>query len=109
MNLHKLAREIKKVVPTVSDCETAQLCLLLLHHSEAELTNESRLESLVKRVRIQLEHSCDQYGAVTQELQQLAESNPQEFDQDQVWILLRAIKIQDQLIKLHLGGEPLNV
>ena len=45
------------------------------------------------------------HAAMTEELETLAQSDPHEFTPDQIWVLIRAIKVQGQILQLYLG-EP---
>ena len=42
---------------------------------------------------------------MTEELESLARSDPREFTPEQIWVLIRAIKVQGQILQLYLG-EP---
>ena len=46
---------------------------------------------------------------MTQELEELAGSDPEKFSQEQVWILIRAIKVQSQVLQLYVGQPVLDV
>jgi hypothetical protein len=46
---------------------------------------------------------------MTQELEDLAASDPQSFDQEQIWILIRAIKVQSQVLQMYVGHPLLDV
>jgi hypothetical protein len=39
----------------------------------------------------------------------LARSDPQKFTPDQIWILIRAIKVQSQILQLYVGESVLGV
>ncbi len=58
---------------------------------------------------MRLQVATDQHAAVTRELQELARSDPQEFRAQQIWILIRAIKVQSQLLELCLNEPALDV
>jgi hypothetical protein len=45
-----------------------------------------------------LQLATDQHAAMTQELEDLAASDPSSFSQDQIWVLIRAIKVQSQVL-----------
>ena len=109
--LKKLHNRIDVLFADTNDCLKAQLCLFTFRAKGKDCANlsDDELTELCKQFRIKLEHTSDQYAAVTCELQEMANSDPSKFGRDQVWTMLRAIKIQDQLLKLHIGGEPLNV
>jgi len=51
----------------------------------------------------------DQHAAMTEELEDLARSDPKKFTPDQIWILIRAIKVQSQVLQLYLGEPALDV
>jgi hypothetical protein len=53
--------------------------------------------------------ATDQHEAMTEELEQLGNSDPQKFTQDQIWVLLRAIKVQSQLLEYYVGYPVLDV
>jgi hypothetical protein len=46
---------------------------------------------------------------MTQELEELASSDPQKYTADQVWVLIRAIKVQSQVLQLYVGHAVLDV
>ena len=54
---------------------------------------------------LRLQAATDQHAAMTQELEDLAQSDPDKFSQEQIWVLIRAIKVQSQILELYLG-EP---
>jgi hypothetical protein len=41
--------------------------------------------------------------AMTHELESLAKSDPRKFTPDQIWVLIRAIKVQSQVLRLYVG------
>ena len=48
-------------------------------------------------------------AAMTEELERLAASDPERFTQDQIWILIRAIKVQSQVLQMYVGHALLDV
>ena len=72
-----------------------------------ELSDEERLAEAWKEVGLKLQLATDQHAAVTQELENLAASDPEKFSADQIWILVRAIKVQGQVLQLYLGDESI--
>jgi len=42
-------------------------------------------------------------------LEELASSDPKKFTQDQVWVLIRAIKVQSQILQMYVGTPALDV
>ena len=45
----------------------------------------------------------------TRELEELANSDPEKFTRDQIWILIRAIKVQSQVLQMYVGHPILDV
>ena len=46
---------------------------------------------------------------MTQELEELASSDPEKFTRDQIWVLIRAIKVQSQVLQMYVGRSFLDV
>ena len=56
-----------------------------------------------------LHAATDQHAAMTAELETLADSDPKQFDREQIWVLLRAIKVQSQILQMYLGDAEIDV
>jgi hypothetical protein len=74
-----------------------------------ELENQQRLSQAWQEMGIRLQAATDQHAAMTEELENLATSNPSSFNMDQIWILIRAIKVQSQILQLYVGQPLLDV
>lgn len=109
--LGQLYDRVERQFPALDHLSCARLCLLIIreHGLDSRQLDKQELQSVGKRLRWKFDQASDQYDAVTAELKSMAASKPSSFGQDQVWTLLRALKIQDQLLKMHIGGELLNV
>lgn len=70
----------------------------------AELDHQQVYTEVLADTRLQFQAATDQHAAMTQELEDLASSDPREFSPDQIWILVRAIKVQSQVLKLYAGS-----
>jgi hypothetical protein len=111
MKIAELADRVERLDPHASPRDIARVCLLLTnftdqldrYHGDAEL-----LEAW-KDVSLKLQLATDQHAATTEELDELAASDPKEFHPDQIWVLLRAIKVQGQVLQLYVGGEAIDV
>jgi hypothetical protein len=57
---------------------------------------------------LKLQAATDQHAAMTSELESLAASDPQHFQPEQIWILIRAIRVQSQILQLYVGHPVLN-
>ncbi len=107
-----LAERIERIRPGAEVRDVARLCLLLSNSSAEsvdELADDSTLASAWKEMDLRLQAATDQHAAMTEELECLARSDPQRFTPDQIWILIRAIKVQSQILNLYVGEPALDV
>ena len=111
MRCQALAERIEVIDPEAKTPDVARLCLLVsnLVDNLDELEDDNQLKSVYRDASLRLQMGVDQHAAVAQELESLANSDPREFDRDQIWVLLRAIKVQSQILQLYIGGEPIDV
>jgi hypothetical protein len=111
MNCQSLAEHIQKLQPEASTQEVARLCLLLSNNSEAlnEYQEAEKLRAAWNEVSMKLQAATDQHAAMTQELEDLASSDPEKFSRDQIWVLIRAIKVQSQVLQMYVGQPLLDV
>ena len=107
----ELAQRIERLQPNAAPQDVARLCLLLTNTVDdlASLREPRALHDAWKRTGLRLQVSTDQHAAMTQELEDLAASDPQQFTQDQIWILIRAIKVQSQVLQMYVGHALLDV
>jgi hypothetical protein len=111
MTCTELAQRIERTQPHASPQDVARLCLLLSNSVDdlTTLRDARALNAAWKRTGLQLQVATDQHAAMTQELEELAASDPQEFDRNQIWILIRAIKVQSQVLQMYVGHPLLDV
>lgn len=111
MKCTDLARRIERLRPGADVRDVARLCLLLSNSADSleELSEDSRLATAWKEMDLRLQAATDQHAAMTEELESLARSDPQRFSTDQVWVLIRAIKVQSQILQLYVGEAALDV
>lgn len=111
MNCTDLAERIERLQPDATPKDVARLCLLLSNTVESVETfeNEDRLATAWKEMGLKLQVATDQHAAMTQELEDLARSDPRKFTPDQIWVLIRAIKVQSQILQFYVGGSELDV
>ncbi|OHB73178.1 MAG: hypothetical protein A2V70_09095 [Planctomycetes bacterium RBG_13_63_9] len=109
MNCHDLAARIEQLQPEAMPCDVARLCLLLANRVDdiGELGDEDRLSEVWREMGMRLQAATDQHAAMTAELEELADADPDGFSMDQVWVLIRAIKVQSQVLQLYVGQPPL--
>ncbi len=111
MKCKELADKIEKLQPEANPRDVARLCLLLSNSTDDlnELTDHKRLTSAWREMGLRLQVATDQHAAMTDELESLAKSDPQKFSPDQIWVLIRAIKVQSQILQLYVGEAALDV
>ena len=111
MNCHELAQRIEELQPEASVQDVARLCLLLSNQTDqlGDLSDNSALQTAWQETGLKLQAATDQHAAMTQELEALANSDPEQFTRDQIWILIRAIKVQSQVLQMYVGQPLLDV
>lgn len=111
MQCHRLAHRIEELQPEASPQDVARLCLLLANEYADlnELIEKNSLHRAWKETGLRLQLATDQHAAMTQELEELANSDPKSFTQEQIWVLIRAIKVQSQILQMYVGHPLLDV
>jgi hypothetical protein len=111
MKCQELAERIQQLQPGASAQEIARLCLLLANNIDhlGDLQDEDRLKLAWQQMGLKLQAATDQHAAMTQELEDLANSDPEQFSRDQIWVLIRAIKVQSQVLQMYVGQPLLDV
>jgi hypothetical protein len=106
-----LAAKIEEIEPKAELRDVARLCLILGNFVDDahQLHDRQTLMAAWRDAGLRLQQATDQHAAMTEELESLAKSDPQKFSAEQVWVLIRAIKVQSQILQLYLGGTPLDV
>jgi hypothetical protein len=108
MTCHDLAERIEEIHPDADPRDVARLCLLLANHADGidGLADDDSLVEAWQDISMRLQAAGDQHAAMTEELERLARTDPAKFTMDQIWILLRAIKVQSQVLQLYVGPLP---
>lgn len=85
--------------------DVARLCLLLSNCIDNidSLAGEQALLKAWQEMGLRLQAATDQHAAMTEELEQLSHSDPATLTADQVWVLVRAVKVQSQVLQFYLG------
>ncbi len=107
MNCHELAAHIERMQPEAHWRDIARLCLLVANSTNnlETLRRDDRLADAWQDANLRLQAASDQHAAMTEELERLAAMDPREFTLEQVWVLIRAIKVQSHILQLYVG-EP---
>lgn len=108
MTCHNLAARIEQLHGEAQPRDVARLCLLLANHVQdlAELAEDNQLTQAWHDMSIRLQAATDQHAAMTEDLERLAMTDPADFTAEQIWVLIRAIKVQSQVLQLYVG-QPL--
>ena len=102
MTCHELAERISGLRPELSPVDVARLTLMILaKNDDVLLKDEDALYSEWRLASFRLEAASDQYAAVAVELDQLYADDRVEFSEQQLWVLLRAVKAQSQLLAIY--------
>ena len=111
MNCTELAGRIERMQPGAEAKDVARLCLLLANATDdvAHFTDDQTLTRAWREMGLKLQAATDQHAAMTEELERLARSDPQKFTPDQIWVLIRAIKVQSQVLQLYVGQPALDI
>jgi hypothetical protein len=105
MNCQELASRIQHLQPDADARDVARLCLLLANATGDvnKLDDNHLLTATWREMGLRLQAATDQHAAMTEELESLARSDPRRFTPDQIWVLIRAIKVQSQILQLYVG------
>lgn len=111
MNCQELSERIQQQQPEASCDDIARLCLLLINAADEvdRLADDGYLKELIADANIRFQMATDQHAAVLSELEELAQSDPKQFQPEQVWVLIRAIKVQSQIIEMYMNEPALDV
>jgi len=109
MTCHELAARLSEMQSDLAPVDVARLTLLILSHCDdtARLADDGELLAAWQNAAFRLEAASDQHAAVAQELDQLCADGPIQFTPDQLWILLRAVKVQSQILELYTDQPAL--
>jgi len=104
MTCQEIARHLADLHPEMSQAQIAQLCLLVLRSNGPELLDDqASVAKAARAATFRLDAATDQHAAMTSELEAIFGEGPVRFSADQIWTLLRAVKVQSQLLELYAG------
>ena len=108
MTCQDLAARIERLQPSALPRDVARLCLLLTNAVDdlSTLDDDESLRHTWHMMGMRLQAATDQHAAMTEEIENLAQAQPGEFSMEQVWVLIRAVKVQSQILQMYVGrGE----
>ncbi|GAB5404249.1 MAG: hypothetical protein Aurels2KO_24800 [Aureliella sp.] len=103
----ELTRRIALLKPELAHVEVLRLSLLVAQRVESldDLSDQSELANMCDDTCLKLGAATDQHEAVAGELDSLAATDSCDFSTDHLWTLVRAIKVQSQVLNLYLGAS----
>ena len=108
MTCHELSERLAAMRPDLSPVDVARLTLMILNFAgEADLRDAEALQRIWAQASFRLEAAADQHAAVAAELDGLGVDGPIAFSPDQLWVLLRAVKVQSQILELYTDAPAL--
>lgn len=109
MTCHEIAQRLLTLNPNLSPVDIARLSLMVLAQAEDpdHLRDEEALILAWKSATFRLESASDQHAAVANELDLLCSDGQTPFSKEQLWVLLRAVKVQSQILELYTAQPAL--
>ena len=107
MRLSQLIERLHEQLPRACDRQIACFAMLLCDRDPKLkcLANNADFKSLLNAIQLRLHSIDDQHAAVANELEQLALTQPCEFEPKHVWTLIRAVKVQSQFVDMLTGSR----
>jgi hypothetical protein len=105
--LNQLVDQLHQQLPQATDRRLACLAMLMCDR-DPQLTflkNQRDFVALLEEIQLRMQSIDDQHAAVASELDELASTQPCEFEAKHVWTLIRAIKVQSQFVDLLTGAR----
>lgn len=109
MTCHELAQRLAELRPGLGQIDVARLTLMILSQTPDPrvLRDDFALMDAWRNATFRLEAAADQHAAVAEELGAICGSGAVEFTSEQLWVLLRAVKVQSQILELYTDTQTL--
>ena len=106
MNAQQLVNRLTRLRKDDDLAELLRAALLIALHAPDlnNLDDDEKIERQLQEIEWQMRASLDQHAAVADELDSLATTAPCDFTSEHLWTLVRAIKVQNQILNLYLGA-----
>lgn len=111
MDAQQLVERLARLRQDDEPTELLRMALLLslqfpgLEHS----CDDEELVAQCHEIAMQLSANSDQHAAVAEELDSLASTDTCDFSPDHLWTLVRAIKVQNQILHMYLGPSETSI
>lgn len=88
----------------------ARLCLLLANSVNEldEFADDERLVTIWNKAVLRLQAAADQQAAMIEELASLAAADPRQISVEQIWVLIRALKVQGGMLQMYTGAPRMD-
>lgn len=105
MNCSELAAKIELLHPEADALEVARMAALICSstNERGALRCHETFLDVWDETNLRIQAATDQHAAATEELTELENFDPRDFTSEQIWVLIRSIKVQNQLLKLYVG------
>ncbi len=105
MQIYELIDRLTKLCGHDNDSELLRIAFLIsLRVDDLSELDDASLELHYRSIAMELQSATDQHAAISDELDQLASTQPCEFSPDHVWTLVRAIKVQSRFLQMYVGS-----
>lgn len=103
----RLLNEVLAQMPGAPAAEAFRVAMLLCHAAPSlhALDDDELRAKLYSDIQLQISMHEDQHAAIASELDCLASTEPCDFNVNHLWTLIRAIKVQSQLLNFYLGPQ----
>lgn len=110
MQITSLLQQVMDRMPTATPAETFRMAMLLCHsmnevHLSGAIEQPPQIDQRMRDISLKLAVHEDQHAALADDLDSLASTEPSQFNVQHLWTLVRAIKVQSQLLSLYLGPQ----
>lgn len=107
MEPQHLLKHVMARLPEATPGEVFRMAMLVCHQAgdSVDLGDDDALDRKIRDITLQLAIHEDQHAAIASELDNLASTEPCQFSTQHLWTLIRAIKVQSQLLAMYLGPE----
>jgi hypothetical protein len=98
----ELLQRIIELDPQLSLEDVFRVGYLLTMHADSDRLNRADyIKEVWLELSLRLQAAADQQAAVSEELESLASADPQKFKPEQVWLLVKAIKVLSQTLEFY--------
>ena len=105
LSANEILEGIASIRPGMGVSEQLRFALLVSLHYAPDRLDLKELDQQLTQLAFQLSASTDQHAAVSLELDLFASDEPCEFSPDHIWTLVRALRVQGQILDFYLENS----